>query len=121
MPRKTKQPPTPSNPVERYGGVSTSILSVARHYGRATVQGSLYHYDSVADELIREDVLKREGQWKVVRAGEGNDRDDYALTTTDPRAAKGFIEADRSGRLLGLFGPDGWVGFWTDGKLEVGR
>jgi uncharacterized protein YbjQ (UPF0145 family) len=39
-------------------GVSTSIFSVARHYGGMKFQGYRYTYDPVRDELIRNDVLK---------------------------------------------------------------
>lgn len=116
MATKNKRPTkAPANPVERYANVSTGILSVARHYGRAVVQNCLYHYDSVADELIREDVLRREGVWRVIRSVDADSRDAYALTTAKAKEASAFIAADRSGDVLGLFGPDGWVGFFRDG------
>ena len=44
---------------EEIRGVSMSILSVARHYGGATVNGHAYVYDPVRDVLVRADVLRR--------------------------------------------------------------
>lgn len=38
--------------------VSTTIFSVARLYGRATIQGEPFTYFPDTDELIRDDVLK---------------------------------------------------------------
>lgn len=40
--------------------VSTTQLSIARHYGGCKVNGVCYHYDPGSDTLIREDVLKVE-------------------------------------------------------------
>jgi hypothetical protein len=41
-----------------YANVSMGQMSVARHYGGATVQGRLCIYNPVDDSLIREDVVK---------------------------------------------------------------
>jgi len=38
--------------------VSSSMFSIARHYGGATVDGATYLYLPVTDELIRHDVMK---------------------------------------------------------------
>jgi len=38
--------------------VSSSMFSVARHYGGATVDGASYLYLPLTDELIRADVVK---------------------------------------------------------------
>lgn len=42
-------------------GVSSTQLSIARHYGGIIFQGEGYTYNPIADELIRNDVLK----WKM--------------------------------------------------------
>lgn len=39
-------------------GVSSTQLSVARHYGGCRVQGREYKYVPLTDELIRDDVVK---------------------------------------------------------------
>lgn len=39
-------------------GVSSSQLSIARHYGGCTFQGRNYTYMPLTDELIRDDVVK---------------------------------------------------------------
>jgi len=41
-----------------YANVSMTHLSVARHYGGATVQGKHFVYNPADDSLIREDVVK---------------------------------------------------------------
>lgn len=41
-----------------YPQVSMTQLSVARHFGGATVQGKHYTYNPTDDSLIRDDVLK---------------------------------------------------------------
>lgn len=38
-------------------GVTTSQLSVARHYGGCTFQGRSYLYIPTTDELVRDDVM----------------------------------------------------------------
>lgn len=45
-------------------GVSTSQLSVARHYGGCRFQGLQYFYMRDHDELIRADVLKWLGAFR---------------------------------------------------------
>ncbi len=39
-------------------GVSPSVFSVARYYGRMQFHGYLYHYMPESDELVRADVLR---------------------------------------------------------------
>ena len=39
-------------------GVSMSQFSIARHYGGCTAFGCEYFYNSLTDELIRNDVVK---------------------------------------------------------------
>jgi len=46
-----------------YRGVSSSIFSIARHYGGIVSDGDNYVYVPPSDELIRADVLK----WKAKR------------------------------------------------------
>jgi hypothetical protein len=41
-----------------YSNVSMSQLSIARHYGGATVQGKHFVYNPADDSLIRDDVVK---------------------------------------------------------------
>jgi len=41
-----------------YANVSMTLLSIARHYGGATVQGKHFVYNPDDDSLIREDVVK---------------------------------------------------------------
>jgi len=41
-----------------YTNVSSTQLSIARHYGVANVQGKHYVYNPTDDSLIREDVVK---------------------------------------------------------------
>lgn len=41
-----------------YSNVSTTQLSIARHYGGAKVMGHYYLYNPDDDSLIREDVAK---------------------------------------------------------------
>ncbi len=41
-----------------YANISHGPLSVARHYGSATVQGKYYIYNPADDSLIRKDVVK---------------------------------------------------------------
>jgi hypothetical protein len=50
-----------SNP-ERYANVSHTQMSIARYYGGMRVNGQRYTYNPLNDELIRDDVLKREKQ-----------------------------------------------------------
>lgn len=46
---------------ERFYHVSKTQLSIARYYGGCRVQGEHYIYDAAKDELVRADVVKREG------------------------------------------------------------
>ena len=48
------------NAVEIYYCVSSTPLSVARHYGGARINGHRYEYDAVHDTLVRCDVVKRD-------------------------------------------------------------
>ena len=41
-----------------YANVTMTQLSIARHYGGATVQGKCFVYNPFDDSLIREDVVK---------------------------------------------------------------
>lgn len=47
-----------TNP-EKYFRISQTQLSLARHYGGCTVNGSMYIYNPVDDSLTREDVWKK--------------------------------------------------------------
>ena len=47
----------PTDPPMMYSHVSQTQLSIARHYGAATINGRTYIYDFDADTLIRDDVL----------------------------------------------------------------
>lgn len=50
---------TPNGP-ERYFGISHTQLSIARHYGGMTVNGTDYVYLPDTDELLRHDIWKKE-------------------------------------------------------------
>lgn len=63
------------NAPERYYHVSQTQLSIALHYGGATVNGAHYIYDPTDDVLIRADVLKREAQSKKTKRVKGNSED----------------------------------------------
>lgn len=39
-------------------GISQGMFSIARHYGRMTLQGCAYTYFPEHDECVRDDVLK---------------------------------------------------------------
>lgn len=41
---------------ERYYNVSSSQLSIARHYGGLKVNGVEYQYDEASDTLVRKDI-----------------------------------------------------------------
>lgn len=45
---------------ERFYRVSSSQLSIARHYGGCKVDGAHYVFDPTTDTLVRADVVKRE-------------------------------------------------------------
>ena len=47
----------PTDTPMMYSHVSQTQLSIARHYGAATINGRTYIYDADADTLIRDDVL----------------------------------------------------------------
>ena len=55
--------PDPSDALG-YADVSRGMLSLARHYGHATVQGQRYTYCAESDELWRDDVLKLVRKWR---------------------------------------------------------
>ena len=44
----------------RYTHVSYTQLSIARYYGRMTVDGIMYIYDRFTDTLTREDIVLAE-------------------------------------------------------------
>jgi hypothetical protein len=44
--------------VMAYANISMTQLSIARHFGGATVQGKMFLYNPADDSLIREDVAK---------------------------------------------------------------
>jgi hypothetical protein len=48
----------PEAPALAYSNVSDTQLSLARHYGGATVNGASYFYCADTDELIRHDVFR---------------------------------------------------------------
>lgn len=51
-------------PPERFYHISTTQLSIARHYGGCRFNGVEYIYDPTTDTLIRGDVLQREQRAK---------------------------------------------------------
>lgn len=53
------------NPVEIYHNISHTQMSIARHYGGLTVNGSTYEYDAEQDRLIRSDIAKRDEKLKA--------------------------------------------------------
>ncbi len=56
METRTHKADTP----ERIHHVSKTQLSVARHFGACTYNGANYTYLAESDELVRNDVLKRD-------------------------------------------------------------
>lgn len=56
------------NHPERYYHVSQTQLSTARHFGCAKINGAFYVYDPKKDELIRDDVLRREAKAAKAKA-----------------------------------------------------
>lgn len=99
--------------------VSNSQLSVARFYGCCRYNGRTYYYCPVSDTLTRDDVLAARKEWRVVRAGDG-DRPDEFLGGPHRTRAKALqaAKADRSGRLVVLFGLEGIdrLAFMVNGK-----
>jgi hypothetical protein len=53
-----------------YTNVSRTQLSIAMHYGGATVNGAHYTYMPDTDELIREDILTAVDKMRKQRAAE---------------------------------------------------
>lgn len=47
---------------ERYFHVSSTQLSVARHFGRCIIHGYYYIYDAEDDTLTRQDVYDRQAK-----------------------------------------------------------
>lgn len=69
------------NEVFIHRGVSGGILSIARHYGGATVDCKRYKYIADSDELVRDDVLllvekmrkaQRKADRMAAKAAQGN-------------------------------------------------
>jgi len=108
-----------TNAPEIIRNVSYTQLSVARHYGGCTFQGRDYRYCPVDDTLIRADVLAARKEWRVIRGGENDGPDEWLGGVYRTRAAAmKAARADRSGRLVALWGPSGVVlGLWLkDGE-----
>lgn len=50
-------------PEEVYHNVSHTQLSIARFYGGIKINGVYYEYNSDTDQLIREDIVKRDAKF----------------------------------------------------------
>ena len=60
--------PWPDGAALGYADVSHTQLSIARHYGAATVRGRHYVYFPESDELWRDDVLALVHGWRSTDA-----------------------------------------------------
>lgn len=50
---------------EVYYNVSQTQMSIARRFGGLKVNGVEYRYDAETDRLVREDIAKRDEQYKA--------------------------------------------------------
>ena len=61
--RLSLMPPSDDAPIG-YLDVTQSQLSIARHSGRATVNGRRYTYFPATDELWRDDIVRMIEKWR---------------------------------------------------------
>ena len=89
-------------------GVAHSQFSIARYYGGLKFNGQQYYWCPVDDSLIRADILKARKEWRVIRSAEKEAPNEWLGEPYKTRAkAVKAAKADRSGRLVCVFGPQG--------------
>lgn len=89
--------------------VSTSQLSMAKYYGSVALNGARYIYNPVEDSLTRQDVLRKAKEYRVFAWDVDTDKVEYVGETyKQMRPAWTWVRQDRSGRVLFIFGPEGF-------------
>ena len=78
----------PVEPIAPYAirNVSTSIFSIARHYGGLRAYSTYYIYHPPTDELIRDDVFKLVMKWRKAAEKERKEAEKMAKAEVDGRA-----------------------------------
>jgi len=82
----------PDNPPWLYRNVSQTQLSIARFSGGCRVNGRMYYYNPLTDELVRDDVLKWLGQQERAAKKAAKEQAKQATSDLFSAATAGFCE-----------------------------
>lgn len=99
---RAKKSYLPVEPIAPYAirNVSTSIFSIARHYGGMRAYSTYYVYLPESDELIRDDVFKLVMKWRKAAEKERKEAEKKANVEAEVAEMDGGNRKARQGELF---------------------